>query len=76
VDEEAAANGGVNTVLDDYPEAYRVRLDVGTGVCVLTSAIGGEPLPVSGHEVRIEAVDEPIDDELFAEPRIGWFGRR
>jgi hypothetical protein len=51
--------------LATYPDAYRVRLDVGTAVCVLTEAIGGEPMPVSGHEVRIEAVDEPMDDALF-----------
>ena len=25
----------------DFPEAFRVRLDVGTGVCVLTEEIGG-----------------------------------
>ena len=52
-------------MLEDYPGACRVRLDVGTGVCVLTEAIGGEPMLQSGHEVRIEAVDEPMDDALF-----------
>lgn len=51
-------------VLDDYPEAHRVRLDVGTGVCVLTEQLGG-PMPGQGHDLRIEAVDEPMPDALF-----------
>jgi hypothetical protein len=51
-------------VLADYPEAFRVRLDVGTGVCVRTEHIGGLT-PGAGHELRIEAVDEPMDDVLF-----------
>ena len=51
-------------LLASYPEAFRVRLDVGTGVCVLTEQIGG-PTPGWGHDLRIEAVDEPIADELF-----------
>ena len=50
--------------LDAYPEAYWVRLDVGTGVCVRTEALGGS-IAGQGHEVRIEAVDEPMGDELF-----------
>lgn len=54
----------------DFPEAFRVRLDVGTGVCVLTEEIGGGT-PGSGHQVRIEAVDEPMDDPLFRDPRRG-----
>ena len=52
-------------VLDEYPEAHRVRLDVGTGVCVLTEQLGGLT-PGQGHDVRIEAVDEPLPDALFA----------
>jgi hypothetical protein len=55
-------------VLRAYPEAYRVRLDVGTGVCVLTEEIGGLS-PGKGHDLRIEAVDEPMVDRLFVEPR-------
>jgi hypothetical protein len=51
-------------VLDEYPDAYRVRLDVGTGVCVFSAAIGG-PEPGELHTVVIEAVDEPMDDALF-----------
>ncbi len=60
-----------------FPGAFRVRLDVGTGVCVLTEEIGGEN-PGAGHQVRIEAVDEPMDDALFVDrrprPRLrfGW----
>jgi hypothetical protein len=60
-------------VLAEYPEAFRVRLDVGTGVCVRTEQIGGLT-PGGGHEVRIEAVDEPMGDELFPAQR--WWGRR
>jgi len=62
-------------VLDVYPDAYRVRLDVGTGVCVFTGAIGG-PEPGELHQLRIEAVDEPMDDGLFVEPRRGLFRRQ
>jgi hypothetical protein len=51
-------------VLDEYPDAYRVRLDVGTGVCVFIAAIGGRE-PGKLHALAIEAVDEPMDDELF-----------
>ena len=52
-------------VLDEYPEAHRVRVDAGTGVCVLTEQLGG-PTPGQGHDLRIEAVDEPMPDALFA----------
>lgn len=62
-------------VLPVYPDAYRVRLDVGTGVCVATEEIGGLT-PGRGHDLRIEAVDEPMDDALFAQPRRGLFRRR
>ena len=62
-------------VLPSYPEAYRVRLDVGTGVCVSTEDIGGLT-PGHGHDLRIEAVDEPMDDDLFARPRRSLFRRR
>jgi hypothetical protein len=61
-------------VLAAYPEAYRVRLDVGTGVCVSTEDIGGLT-PGHGHDLRIEAVDEPMDDALFAQPRRRLFRR-
>lgn len=54
-------------LLDSYPDAHRVRLDRETGVCVYSRAVGGDP--VSEHDVRIEAVDEPMDDELFVDDR-------
>ena len=62
-------------VLPVYPDAYLVRLDVGTGVCVFTEEIGGMT-PGAGHDLRIEAVDEPMADDLFVEPRRSWFRRR
>ncbi|WP_007025709.1 hypothetical protein [Saccharomonospora iraqiensis] len=49
-----------------YPEAHRVRLDVATGVCVSTEELGGSR-PGRGHDVRIEAVDEPMPDSLFSD---------
>jgi hypothetical protein len=61
-------------VLARYPDGYRVRLDVGTGVCVFTEEIGGLT-PGRGHDLRIEAVDEPMDDDLFVPPRRGLFRR-
>ena len=67
---EAASGAGDKVVLAEYPQAYRVRLDVGTGVCVLTEPIGGS-MPGSGHELRIEAVDEPMADDLFRSPPPG-----
>jgi hypothetical protein len=51
-------------ILPVYPDAHRVRLDVGTGVCVFTEEIGGLT-PGKGHDLRIEAVDEPMPDDLF-----------
>jgi hypothetical protein len=57
---------GLEGLQDEYPEAYRVRLDVGTGVCVLTEQFGGGTSGgITGHDLRIEAVDEPMPDELF-----------
>jgi hypothetical protein len=72
---EAEAGAGDKIILAEYPTGYRVRLDVGTGVCVFTEPIGGST--TAGHEVRIEAVDEPMDDSLFVEPprpepQFGW----
>ncbi|MCW2578965.1 MAG: uncharacterized protein JWR82_566 [Blastococcus sp.] len=62
-------------VLEHYPEAYRVRLDVGTGVCVLTAEIGVRS-PGGSHDLRIEAVDERMADALFVaparRPTTGW----
>jgi hypothetical protein len=62
-------------LLAAYPDAFRVRLDVQTGVCVLTQEIGGLR-PGKGHDLRIEAVDEPMDDALFVAPRRWPFQRR
>jgi hypothetical protein len=47
-----------------YPDAHRVRLDVGTGICVEVARLTGSRAG-RGHVLRIEAVDEPIDDALF-----------
>jgi hypothetical protein len=58
-----------------FPEAYRVRLDVGTGVCVELEEIGGSR-PGRGHEIVIEAVDEPMADELFETRRKAWRAKR
>ena len=62
-----------------YPDGHRVRLDVATGVCVFIEQIGGTRSG-SGHDITIEAVDEPMGDELFPErppPRWARFlGRR
>ena len=55
-------------LLEAYPDAFRVRLDVQTGVCVRTEEIGGLR-PGKGHDLRIEAVDEPMDDALFVRRR-------
>jgi hypothetical protein len=68
-------------VLTAYPDAHRVRLDTGTGVCVRTEEIGGIA-PGQGHDLRIEAVDEPIRDDRFRLPRRvpprarEWWGAR
>jgi hypothetical protein len=61
-------------VLAAYPDAFRVRLDVGTGVCVRTEEIGGLD-PGVRHDLRIEAVDEPMGEGLFPHRRTGLFGR-
>jgi hypothetical protein len=65
---------GPEGLRDDYPEAYRVRLDVGTGVCVLTEELGAAD-GGSGHVLRIEAVDEPMPEALFRAGVRGSFTR-
>ena len=50
-----------------YPDAHRVRIDVATGVCVFNEQMGGTRNG-SGHDLTIEAVDEPMGDELFPPP--------
>lgn len=53
-----------DVLLDEYPTAYRVRLDRQTGICVYLAALGGS-VDGAGHDVEIAAVDEPMDDGLF-----------
>ena len=66
---DAEASGLPTHELDfQYAAAHRVRLDAETGVCVLTEEIGGSHAG-SGHEALIEAVDEPMPDELFSARR-------
>jgi hypothetical protein len=64
VDERLVAGGGPGAVLAEHPSAARVRLDAGTAVCVLVEDLDG-PSPGVRLDVRIEAVDEPVDDTLF-----------
>ena len=56
----------------EYPSAHLVRLDVGTGVCVWAEVLDGT-YAGDTHDLRIEAVDEPMPDALFAEPWRGPF---
>ncbi len=61
-----------------FPDAHRVRLDVATGVCVSNEQLGGTRSG-AGHDLTIEAVDEPLGDELFQTPPGRWarlLGRR
>ncbi|MGY1830003.1 hypothetical protein ACI8AA_06170 [Geodermatophilus sp. SYSU D01180] len=48
----------------EYPTTHLVRLDVRTGVCVWAEALDGT-FAGETHDLRIEAVDEPLPDELF-----------
>jgi hypothetical protein len=54
-----------------FPDAHRVRLDVETGICVANEQLGGTR-EGAGHDLTIEAVDEPLDDELFLAPPGRW----
>lgn len=63
--------GGVPAGLR-WPDAHWVRLDVQTGVCVVAEQLGGSRAG-TGHEIVIEAVDEPMPDDLFtARPGNTW----
>lgn len=64
VDRRLAESGmTVNRPADfTYPTASRVRLDVGTGVCVHIEEIGGSRAG-RGHDLHIEAVDEAMPDD-------------
>jgi hypothetical protein len=68
---ELIEDDGLGLRADDpgfvYPDAHRLRLDVGTGVCVANEQLGGSRAG-TGHEITIEAVDEPMGDELFPPP--------
>jgi hypothetical protein len=50
-----------------FADAYLVRLDVGTGVCVHVEQLGGDRAGWT-DDVRIEQVDEPMPDALFTRP--------
>ncbi|MCP2251925.1 hypothetical protein LY13_000656 [Prauserella aidingensis] len=50
-----------------FADAYLVRLDVATGVCVYSEDLGGSAAG-QGHDVAIEDVDEDMPDELFGTP--------
>ncbi|MEE6273342.1 hypothetical protein V2J56_08280 [Georgenia sp. MJ206] len=55
-----------------YPDAFRVRLDVGTGICVYTEELGGTR-PGTGHDLTLEEVDADMPADLFTTPRTrGW----
>lgn len=53
-----------------YPDAFRVRLDAATGICVRIEHVGGTDAGVR-YELVLEAVDEPLPDELFHGPGLG-----
>jgi hypothetical protein len=68
-DYEAAAGGPTLRERNPdlrYADAHRVRLDVRTGVCVYTEELGGSRAG-EGHDLRIEAVDEPMPNWLFTD---------
>ncbi|MGY1672244.1 hypothetical protein [Geodermatophilus sp. SYSU D00710] len=52
----------------EYPTAHLVRLDVATGVCVWAEPLDGTYAGET-HDLRIEAVDEPMSDALFHRAR-------
>jgi hypothetical protein len=57
-----------------YPDAHRDRLDVGTGICVANELLGGTRAGTH-HDIAIEAVDEPMGDELFPAPEPSRWSR-
>jgi hypothetical protein len=52
----------------EFADAHLVRLDVGTGVCVHVEQLGGDRAGWT-DDMRIQQVDEPMPDALFAQPR-------
>ncbi|HZB48784.1 MAG TPA: hypothetical protein VE547_06785 [Mycobacteriales bacterium] len=61
---EAGASGRTQDPTLVYATAHRVRLDLGTGICVLAEELGGSHAG-AGHDLRLESVDEPLPDALF-----------
>lgn len=57
--QSAAAEGLPEPVGAPYADAHLVRLDVQTGVCVLTREVGG-PRDGQGHDLRITGVDAAV----------------
>jgi hypothetical protein len=58
--------GPVQDIPFAFADAYVVRLDVGTGVCVHVQQLGGDQHGWT-DDVHIELVDEPMPDALFTE---------
>jgi hypothetical protein len=54
----------------EYPSAHLARLDVGTGVCVWAEVLDGT-YAGDTHDLRIEALDEPMPDDPFPRVRHG-----
>lgn len=80
--EARSVEAGGGRLSDQHPgwehaDCHVVRLDLGTGICVLTEQVGGS-WHGRGHDVVVEAVDEDMPDELFVppEPRRRMLGRR
>ncbi|MEU6643139.1 hypothetical protein ABZ863_11365 [Saccharomonospora sp. NPDC046836] len=68
-DKEASGGGPLLRERDPglrYADAYLVRLDVATGVCVYAEELGGSRAG-AGHDVTIEAVGERLPDEFFTQ---------
>jgi hypothetical protein len=70
-------DSGIDLPLEDnptftYPDAHRVRLDVGTGVCVANEQLGGTRNG-TGHDLAIETVDDrwATSCSLHPSPRAG-----
>lgn len=51
------------------PARTRVLLDERTAICVRSEVLEG-PLAGTGHDLRVEAVDEDLIDDLFASVRL------
>ncbi|HEX6887313.1 MAG TPA: hypothetical protein VF143_04330 [Candidatus Nanopelagicales bacterium] len=58
-----------------FADAHEVVLDLATSICVRARELGG-PHDRRGFDVVLEAVDEPMDDALFAPTRGMGRGRQ